>query len=162
MTTPCPCRTLVLVMSEHPTPAGAGPLIGVLTHELQGAGRDGPPRLNLSLSYTQAVAAAGGNGVVLPAHGSPRGVSALVRRLDGLLVSGGPDLDPATYGHARHPELGPGVDRDGDIYELAVLRVALATDLPVLAICRGMQALNVACGGTLHQHLPDRTSLPSC
>ena len=105
----------------------------------------------------QAMQEAGAIAVVLPAHGFADDADALLDRMDGLLFSGGPDLDPATYGQARHPELGPDVDRVGDEYELALLREPPARDLPLLAICRGMQALNVSRGGTLHQHLPDRT-----
>jgi putative glutamine amidotransferase len=148
------------------------PLIGIVTHELRSepapawasapdrSARDRtPPRLSLRLSYTQAVQEAGAIAVVLPAHGFIDDVAPLLDRLDGLLFSGGPDLDPATYGHERHPLLGPDVDRVGDEYELALLREATARDLPLLAICRGMQALNVARGGTLHQHLPDHTAL---
>jgi len=148
------------------------PLIGIVTHELRAepqpawasgperSERDrNPPRLSLRLSYTQALQEAGAIAVVLPAHGFTDDVAPLLDRLDGLLFSGGPDLDPATYGHERHPLLGPDVDRRSDEYELAVLREATARDLPLLAICRGMQALNVARGGTLHQHLPDRSTL---
>ena len=146
------------------------PLIGIVTHELRAepepawatrperSERDrNPPRLSLRLSYTQALQEAGAIAVVLPAHGFTDDVAPLLDRLDGLLFSGGPDLDPATYGHERHPLLGPDVDRRSDEYELALLREAAARDLPLLAICRGMQALNVARGGTLHQHLPDLT-----
>jgi putative glutamine amidotransferase len=79
--------------------------------------------------------------------------------MDGLLFSGGPDLDPAVYGQRPHPRLGPDVDRVADEYELALLAAAAERDLPTLAICRGMQALNVSRGGTLHQHLPDLTAL---
>jgi len=152
--------------------APGSPLIGVVTHELRSepspswAGTPGrsardrqPARLSLRLSYTQAIQEAGGIAVVLPAHGFTDDVAPLLDRLDGLLFSGGPDLDPATYGHERHPLLGADVDRVGDEYELALLREAAARDLPMLAICRGMQALNVARGGTLHQHLPDRSAL---
>jgi putative glutamine amidotransferase len=153
-------------------PGSAPPLIGVVTHELRAeadpawaatATRDerdrAPARLAVRLSYTQAVQEAGGLAVVLPAHGYVDDTSALLDRVDGLLFSGGPDLDPAVYGQDRHPQLGPDVDRVSDEYELALLRGAAERDLPVLGICRGMQALNVSRGGTLRQHLPDVTAL---
>ena len=124
------------------------------------AARPRPARLALRLSYTQAVQEAGGVAVVVPTHGFVDDTAAILDRLDGLVFSGGPDIDPAVYGHERHPQLGPDVDRVGDEYELALLAGAAERDLPVLAICRGMQALNVSRGGTLHQHLPDRTELP--
>ena len=69
-------------------------------------------------------------------------------------MSGGPDLDPAVYGQERHPLLGPDVDLVADEYEQALLRGAAERDLPLLGICRGLQALNVSRGGTLHQHVP--------
>jgi putative glutamine amidotransferase len=150
----------------------APPLIGVVTHELlaecapgwaMAPGRSGrdlaPQRLSMRLSYTQAVQEAGGIAVVLPTHGYVDDTGALLDRLDGLLVSGGPDLDPAVYGQARHPALGPEVDRVSDEYELALLAGAAERDLPMLGICRGLQALNDSRGGTLHQHLPDRSEL---
>jgi putative glutamine amidotransferase len=148
------------------------PLIGIVTHELRGEpepawapapGRDerdcNPHRLALRLTYTQAVQEAGGVAVVVPAHGFADDTAALVDRLDGLIFSGGPDIDPAVYGALPHPQLGPDVDRVSDEYELALLTAAAERDLPVLGICRGMQALNVSRGGTLHQHLPDRSTL---
>jgi putative glutamine amidotransferase len=79
--------------------------------------------------------------------------------MDGLLFSGGPDLDPATYGRLPHPLLGPNVDKQADEYELDLLGKARERDLPMLMICRGMQALNVSAQGTLHQHIPDFTDL---
>jgi putative glutamine amidotransferase len=155
-----------------PPPRPSAPLIGVVTHELRAepdpswaatpkrSERDrAPARLALRLTYTQAVQEAGGLAVVVPAHGYVDDTAALLDRLDGLVFSGGPDLDPAVYGQVRHPQLGPDVDRVSDEYELALLRGAAARDLPVLGICRGMQALNVSRGGTLHQHLPDLTAL---
>jgi putative glutamine amidotransferase len=96
---------------------------------------------------------------VLPAHGFADDAHALLERVDGLLFSGGPDLDPATYGRLPHPRLGPNVDRTADEYELRMMHAARTRDLPVLAICRGMQALNVSAGGTLHQHVPDLSEL---
>ena len=90
---------------------------------------------------------------MLPPVGSA-GALELLGRLDGLLLSGGPDLDPEMYGaRERHAELGP-TEPELDEFELVLVRHALALGLPILAICRGVQALNVACGGTLHQHLP--------
>jgi putative glutamine amidotransferase len=113
----------------------------------------------MRLSYTQAVQEAGGIAVVVPARGNVDDIGPLLDRMDGLLFAGGPDIDPATYRHERHPLLGPDVDRVSDEYEFALLREATTRDLPILAICRGMQALNVARSGTLYQHLPDRTAL---
>jgi len=156
---------------QRRAPAGA-PLIGIVTHELRAAARPAwaatagrserdltPHRLALPLSYTQAVQEAGGVAVVLPAHGFVDDADALLDRMDGLVFSGGPDLDPVLYGEAPHPELGPDVDADCARYELALLAGARERDLPVLGICHGMQALNVARGGSLRQHLPDVTAL---
>ena len=141
--------------------AGA-PLIGVTTSEIRPAKRIEPtprgeparPEMALGLSYLRAVEAAGGMPVVIPPL-RPEAIAPLVDRLDGVCLSGGPDLDPAEYGQDRHGELGP-TWRALDIAELAVAREADAQGLPILAICRGAQALNVARRGTLFQHVPDR------
>lgn len=85
--------------------------------------------------------------------GKPEDAPAFLDRLDGLLLSGGSDVDPALYGRPPHPKLGK-VIRERDDFELALCREALQRDLPVLAICRGQQVLNVATGGTLVQDLP--------
>ena len=153
-------------------PSSRPPLIGIVTHELRAdpvqawASAPGrrerdlaPARLHLRLSYLQAVQDAGGLAVVLPAHGYVDDQDALLDRVDGLLFSGGPDLEPATYGRLPHPLLGPNRDRVADEYELAMHTAARRRDIPILAICRGMQTLNVARGGTLHQHLPERSEL---
>jgi putative glutamine amidotransferase len=79
--------------------------------------------------------------------------SALIGRLDGLVLSGGHDLDPALYAKAPSPELGP-IDPANDRWELALFRAALERGIPVLGICRGMQLMNIAYGGSLHQDLP--------
>ena len=138
------------------------PLIGVTTSEVRigeqvdQTPQGEPPRreMALGLTYLRAIEAAGGLPVVIP----PLDLDAadpLLDRLGGLCLSGGPDLDPASY-HARsHPDLGP-VEPELDLFELELARRADARGLPILAICRGQQALNVARGGTLHQHLPDR------
>ena len=73
--------------------------------------------------------------------------------LDGLVLIGGDDVDPSLYGAAPHPELGP-VDRARDDFEVALVRAVAASRLPAFGICRGLQVMNVALGGTLHQHLP--------
>ena len=139
-------------MREDPAPAWA-PAPGRRERDLS------PARLNLRLTYVQAISEAGGIAMVLPAHGFADDFEALLDRVDGVLFSGGPDLDPATYGRLPQPQLGPNVDRTADEYELRMLRAARRRDLPILGICRGMQALNVAAGGTLHQHVPDLTEL---
>jgi putative glutamine amidotransferase len=135
------------------------PLIGVTTSEVRVASRlphtpqaDPPrPEMALGMSYSQAIAAAGGVPVVLPPIGVD-GIEPLLSRLAGVCLSGGPDLDPAAYGAEPHALLGP-TWPDLDAYELALTRRADALGVPLLAICRGMQTLNVARGGTLHQHV---------
>jgi putative glutamine amidotransferase len=140
------------------------PLIGVTTSEVRLEHRNhpspqaDPPRreMALGLVYMRAVERAGGIPVVLPPL-ADEAIPALMEHLAGVCLSGGPDLDPASYGARRHAELGP-VESDLDAFELAVARRADALGLPILGICRGCQALNVARGGTLHQHLPELSS----
>lgn len=131
------------------------PLIGVTTY-LERT-RFGVWDLDAALlprEYADAVVRAGGVPVLLPPVGT--GFAELVARLDGLVLAGGADVDPARYREPAHPET-TGVRPDRDGFEFALLAEALAADLPVLAVCRGMQVLNSALGGTLHQHLPERT-----
>ena len=109
--------------------------------------------LALGVAYLDAVAAAGGIPVIL-APLPARRLEAIIERLDGVCLSGGPDIEPATYGSGAHPELGP-TEPEVDLFELGLVRAARRRGLPILAICRGMQVLNVARGGTLVQHLPD-------
>ena len=78
----------------------------------------------------------------------------MIAVLEGLVLTGGGDVDPPAYGEVARAEVA-GVDRNRDASERALLAAALGADLPVLAICRGCQVLNVELGGTLHQHLPD-------
>jgi putative glutamine amidotransferase len=101
--------------------------------------------------YVDKVTAAGGLPVLLP---PADGGAAVLSRLDGLILSGGSDIDPARYGVAPDPAAGPFYP-ERDSAELDLCRHALATGLPLLGICRGLQVINVALGGTLHQHLPD-------
>src|SRR6202011_3679948 len=149
---------------QRPMPqAGPPPLIGVTTSELRRAKqRRGRPRarpagveMALGLPYLRAVEQAGGLPVVLPPLDLHR-ISPLLDRLSGILLSGGPDLAPASYGRAPHAELGD-TEPQLDEFEVQLAREADARGLPILGICRGAQALNVARGGTLHQHLPDIT-----
>ena len=105
----------------------------------------------LTRTYTDMVVAAGGVPVLLPPVPP---VAEIVDRLDGVLLSGGPDVAPDRYGAAPHPRAGA-AHPERDEAELAVLDRALRRGLPVLGVCRGAQLLNVGFGGTLHQHLPD-------
>jgi putative glutamine amidotransferase len=109
----------------------------------------------LGMVYMRAVELAGGLPVVLPPLASER-VAPLVEQLAGICLSGGPDLAPAGYGAPPDPHLGP-TEPALDEFELRVAEHADRLGLPILGICRGSQALNVARGGTLHQHLPDVT-----
>ena len=102
--------------------------------------------------YVRAVERAGGRALLVPP--SDDGVEETLESLDGLIFSGGSDLDPELYGQEAHAETSD-VMRNRDTAELALLEAALERDMPVLAICRGSQVLNVARGGDLVQHLPD-------
>jgi putative glutamine amidotransferase len=104
-------------------------------------------------SYTRAVATAGAQAVILPPDdATAEAPDEALDVLDGLVLAGGSDLDPASYGARPHPETnGARVERDR--FELGLAHLALERDVPVLGICRGMEMLNVALGGTLEQHL---------
>ena len=106
----------------------------------------------LPRTYLDAVLRAGGVPVVLPALGD--GFAEYVAHIDGLILAGGADLDPAAYHQQPHAQT-VGVQPHRDSFEFDLLNAALEANLPVLGVCRGMQLLNVALGGTLHQHLPE-------
>jgi len=105
-------------------------------------------------TYTDEVEAGGVAALLLPAQDAGRErIGALLDHLDGLILSGGSDLDPSTYGADADPRT-TGYRIERDAFEIALTRAALDRELPVLGICRGMQLLNVACGGTLEQQVP--------
>jgi putative glutamine amidotransferase len=137
------------------------PLVGITSSELRRKEqvtrrRHGEPpqtEIALGLTYPQAVLEAGGLPVIItPVRGDA--VSQLIEHLDGLVISGGPDLHPSAYDQEPHRELGP-TEADVDVFELRLCAAARAAGTPILGICRGLQVINVAAGGTLHQHLPD-------
>lgn len=138
------------------------PLIAVSGRPRPAGGVAGWPNVEATVSqrtYTAAVQRAGGEPAVIP----PRPMSDdeavdLLRRFDGLVLVGGGDVDPAHYGQARHEHV-YGVELTSDGLELALARAALTTNTPLLGICRGLQVLNVALGGTLHQHMSDHSDL---
>ena len=149
------------MLTRLPHTDGPPPLIAVTTSEVREGKsvtltRHGEPpdhEMALGLKYLQAVETAGGIPVVVPPLHDPA-VGPLLDRCSGLLLSGGPDLHPDAYGRDAHAETGP-TEPALDGFELALAREADARGMPILAICRGLQLLNVVRGGTLHQHLPD-------
>ncbi len=136
------------------------PLIGVSTYVVEASwGRWQRRAAVLPDNYFELVASAGGRPLLLPPPSTaPDGPGAaadqVIAVLDGLVLTGGGDVDPRAYGEEPEPEVA-GVDTNRDASERALLAAALRVDLPVLAICRGCQVLNVELGGSLHQHLPD-------
>jgi len=107
------------------------------------------------LEYVRGVSEAGGVPLVIPPSISLRAAMALLDGLDGLLLSGGPDLDPGYYSEEPIPELGTTIPK-WDALEMALLRLALKQGMPIFGICRGMQILNVALGGSLYQDVPSQ------
>ncbi|MCX4630816.1 gamma-glutamyl-gamma-aminobutyrate hydrolase family protein [Streptomyces sp. NBC_01443] len=136
------------------------PLIGITTYveESTRYGVWDVPTSLVPTGYYELVQAAGGAAVLLPPD-EPGSAAEVLSRLDGLVVAGGPDVDPVRYGAERDPRTGaPATQRDE--WELALIEAALAAGMPVLGICRGMQALNVALGGTLVQHIDGHAVAP--
>jgi putative glutamine amidotransferase len=123
------------------------PSIGITTRRQNGEGR-----FELSATYVQAVRAAGGYPVLLPPGETDP--EECFEFLDGIVMTGGPDVDPARYGGKAHAQI-YGVDPERDECEIRLARAIVELDKPALFICRGMQVLNVALGGTLVEHIPD-------
>lgn len=123
------------------------PLIGITTARRPHA--EVRSQIVITEAYVQAVAAAGGCPVMIPLGLSPELLENLLARLDGILFTGGGDIDPAFYGAAPHPKVGD-VDLDRDGVELYLLEKAVSQEVPFLGICRGLQLINVGLGGTLY------------
>ncbi len=134
-------------------------IIGITTGpEIEDAVYGRVHRYRVSSDYSIAVEATGGTPILLPLRS--QSIPSLIDMVDGFLFSGGADLDPSLYGdESVHPET-YGVDDERDSFELELMRAAIAADKPVLCICRGIQVLNVAYGGSLVQHIPDDIADP--
>ncbi len=143
-------------MSPRSDAAAARPVVGLTTYrELASWGVWQQRADVLQAEYADAVVAAGGVPVLLPpASGSDLSARTVVARIDALVVAGGADVEPTRYGEEPHPATA-GWREDRDAWELALLAAADEAGLPVLGVCRGMQLMAVAAGGTLEQHVPD-------
>ena len=131
------------------------PLIGLTVYREEAAWGVWQQRADLlPAQYAEAVTSVGGVPVLLPPTVTPGAAEAAVSRLDGLVISGGADVDPGRYGAEPHPRTA-GWRPDRDAWETALLDAAAAVDLPVLGVCRGMQVMAVHAGGSLDQHTPD-------
>jgi gamma-glutamyl-gamma-aminobutyrate hydrolase PuuD len=131
----------------------AKPVVGITTYLTPAAW--GAWQLDAALvpaDYVRGVVRTGGSPLLVPPGAD---LDATLAVVDGLVFSGGSDLDPELYGADAHPETN-GIVRERDDFELSLMRAALERDVPMLAICRGSQMLNVALGGDLEQHVPDR------
>lgn len=132
-----------------PEPSTARPVIGLATY-----GRNEKNQYQLLADYSWSVFRAGGAPVLLPPVGDGSLAETWLSRIDAIIFTGGGDLDPNLYGGTVHPTMYT-LDEERDHAEIALARAALQHDLPILAICRGLQVFNVAMGGTLYPHLPD-------
>ncbi|MEU3373488.1 gamma-glutamyl-gamma-aminobutyrate hydrolase family protein [Streptomyces sp. NPDC006711] len=133
------------------------PLIGISTYlEPAAWGVWQMPAALLPAGYPRLVRAAGGLAAMLPPDDDPAAAAEVVARVDGLIIAGGADVEPVRYGATASPLTGPPA-RARDAWELALIEAALASGTPLLGICRGLQLLNVALGGTLVQHLDGHT-----
>ena len=118
--------------------------------------RSGLEMAALGQRYLDALVEAGGLPLILPASTPPEAADTLLTRVDGVVLSGGGDIDPAYYGGSPHPKV-YGVNPQRDALEVALARAAVAQGKPLLGICRGIQLLNVALGGTLYEDLGDQS-----
>jgi len=132
------------------------PLVGVTCSTSSSNEADESKKHTLPHDYVYALTRVGGEAVILPAGDSESAIR-LASALDGILLSGGADLDPRHFGEDPHPRLGH-IDPERDEFELALVRAAVQAGTPILAICRGIQVLNVAMGGTLYQDIPSQVN----
>lgn len=116
-------------------------------------------RLFLNRAYVAAVQASGGRTVILPVTGVKEDIEAWIHMLDGLVLTGGGDVDPVYFDEEPRPGCG-WIDPERDFFELSLVRLALAAGLPVLGICRGLQVLNIAAGGDIYQDI--NTQVDGC
>jgi putative glutamine amidotransferase len=137
---------------EMASSAPRTPRIGLTCSTTRGDDGKAPPRFGTPEAYVRCVEEAGGLAVLLPT-GDASTADAYLDVVDGLLLIGGVDVEPSLYGAHRHPRLEE-VDAARDRFEIALARAAVARGVPTFGICRGIQVLNVAMGGTLHQDLP--------
>ena len=129
------------------------PLIGITSGLTRN--RSGNPVCQVNQAYVDAIQSAGGLPIVIPGVTNISTLESLLSRLDGVLFSGGADIDPVLFGGESHPRI-YGISPERDALEMALVRHALSADKPILAICRGIQVLNVALGGTLYTHIQDQ------
>jgi putative glutamine amidotransferase len=132
-----------------------GPIIGITAYAADAEWRGwSAPAALLPWKYVDAIRRNGGCPVLLPPGGTDAEAAVTVSSLDGVILSGGGDINPARYGAVPHPQTVL-TSPDRDAWDFAVARAAISERIPLLGICRGMQVLNVCLGGTLHQHVPD-------
>ena len=129
------------------------PRIGIPCDTMEAKNAGGVRRMDVPEPYVRRVEEAGGLALLFPVV-DPAAAPDYLGLVHGLLLIGGDDVDPALYGEPPHPRLGP-VDPHRDAFEISCARAAAERGMPILGICRGVQLLNVAFGGTLHQHVPE-------
>lgn len=136
-----------------------GRVVGIIGHVTPVDGDEGVAvdHFMATTAYVKAVQRAGATPVILPIV-DPDHIDDLLDTVDGVVITGGRDVDPSVYGHTPHDQLGP-TDPDRDAADIAVARAVVARNQPTLAVCRGIQILNVARGGTLDQHVDDHMRL---
>jgi putative glutamine amidotransferase len=128
------------------------PIIGITTIAMEAEQSPLPPRIGQNQAYIRGLVRAGAAPLMIPQLADATLVRALYGQLDGLVLPGGEDIDPAGYGEPRHERCGP-VSPERDNMEVALARWAVKDGMPLLAICRGIQVLNVALGGSLYQDI---------